>query len=85
METKIVELPKYLDAFLINEDFLTAAVLKKILSAPDFNKRSISLIFLIPPPTMIGKNIFFEVSFIMLSKLLPPLNERRKNNDYHFD
>ena len=42
------------------------------LSAPDFKDSSMSLKDLIPPPSVMGINIFFVIFFINLNKLFLP-------------
>ena len=62
--------PKASDASLIKLGFLIAAVFIDTLSAPALRIFSISIIFLIPPPTVSGINTFSATIFTISERLL---------------
>ena len=64
--------PKTLEASLKKLMLSTTAEFTHTLSAPDLNTLSMSDIFLMPPPTDIGMNIFLAVLEIKLLRLLVP-------------
>ena len=62
MYETIVEAPNIFEASSINFGFSSAAELIATLSAPEFRAFSISLIFLMPPPNVIGTKTSFVIN-----------------------
>ena len=69
IEIAMVDLPKIFDASEINSGFLIAELFIDTLSPPLLSTLLMSLIFLIPPPTVKGMKIFFDNLFISSVKV----------------